>query len=126
MPGGICGEWIMKRQYILFIVCLGLSGTSAWADPVAEPQLKDEGEFMLAPAAIADEQLDQMRGRQTVSNSNDVDGLLYNNEAVSNVTGSNFVTDGSFAGMTGFSTVIQNSGNNVLIQNATVLNLQFQ
>jgi hypothetical protein len=116
----------MKRQYILFIVFLGLSGTSAWADPAAEPQLKDEGEFMLAPAAMADEQLDQMRGRQTVSNSNDVDGLLYNNEAVSNVTGSNFVTDGSFAGMTGFSTVIQNSGNNVLIQNATVLNLQFQ
>lgn len=81
---------------------------------------------MFGSAAMADEQLDQLRGRQTVFNSNDVDGQLYNNEAVSNVTGSNFVTDGSFSGMSGFSTVIQNSGNNVLIQNATVLNLQFQ
>lgn len=81
---------------------------------------------MFDSAAVADDQLDQLRGRQTVFNSNEVDGRLYNNEAVSNVTGSNFVTDGSFAGMSGFSTVIQNSGNNVLIQNATVLNLQFQ
>ncbi|MGB9130704.1 MAG: hypothetical protein WCB97_13750 [Thiobacillus sp.] len=116
----------MKRQNILFIVFLWMGGASAWDDPAATPQVADAGEFMLAPVAMADEQLDQLRGRQTVFNTNDVDGQLYNNEAVSNVTGSNFVTDGSFAGMTGFSTVIQNSGNNVLIQNATVLNLQFQ
>ena len=36
----------------------------------------------------------------------------------------NYVNDGSFAGATGFSTVVQNSGNNVLIQNATVINLK--
>jgi hypothetical protein len=114
----------MKRQHVLFIVLLG-SGASAWADSVAERVVADEAEFMLAPAALSDAQLDQLRGRLTVFNSNDVDGHLYNNEAISNVTGSNFV-DGSFAGMSGFSTVIQNSGNNVLIQNATVLNLQFE
>ena len=116
----------MKCQNILFIVLLLMSGAPAWADQDTEPSGPDQGEFMLGTAVMADEQLDQMRGRQTVFNTNDVDGQLYNNEAVSNVTGSNFVTDGSFAGMTGFSTVIQNSGNNVLIQNATVLNLQFQ
>jgi hypothetical protein len=116
----------MKRQNILFIVLLWVSGAPAWADPAAAPQDSDAGEFMLAPVAMADAQLDRQRGRQTVFNTNDVDGQLYNNEAISNVTGSNFVGDGSFAGMSGFSTVIQNSGNNVLIQNATVLNLQFQ
>jgi hypothetical protein len=41
-------------------------------------------------------------------------------------TGSNYVSDGSFAGATGFATVVQNSGNNVLIQNATVINLKVQ
>ncbi|MBS1132429.1 MAG: hypothetical protein H6R16_3431, partial [Proteobacteria bacterium] len=32
----------------------------------------------------------------------------------------------SFAGAAGFSTVVQNSGNNVLIQNATIINLRVQ
>lgn len=116
----------MKRQHILFIVSLWMGSAPAWADQDSELSVPDQGGFSLDASVVADEQLDQLRGRQTVFNTNDVDGQLYNNEAVSNVTGSNFVTDGSFAGMTGFSTVIQNSGNNVLIQNATVLNLQFQ
>lgn len=116
----------MKRQNLFFIVLLLMSGAPAGADQGTDLSVSDQGESMLGSAAVADEQLDQLRGRQTVFNSNEVDGQLYNNEAVSNVTGSNFVTDGSFAGMSGFSTVIQNSGNNVLIQNATVLNLQFQ
>ena len=122
----------MKRQSLYFLYFFALaSGAPAWADQAwtdqgAAPSVSDQDMSMFGSAAMADEQLDQLRGRQTVFNSNDVDGQLYNNEAVSNVTGSNFVTDGSFSGMSGFSTVIQNSGNNVLIQNATVLNLQFQ
>jgi hypothetical protein len=53
-------------------------------------------------------------------------GLVGQNQASNLVTGSNFVTDGSFAGAAGFSTVVQNSGNNVLIQNATIINLRVQ
>jgi hypothetical protein len=53
-------------------------------------------------------------------------GLVSQNQASNLVTGSNFVTDGSFAGATGFSTVVQNSGNNVLIQNATIINVRVQ
>lgn len=116
----------MKRQNVYFIVLLLFSGASAWADQGADLSAPDQDLSVFGSVAVADDQLDQLRGRQTVFNSNEVDGQLYNNEAVSNVTGSNFVTDGSFSGMSGFSTVIQNSGNNVLIQNATVLNLQFQ
>jgi hypothetical protein len=116
----------MRHHKLLFIVLLAMGIVPAGADQGVYPAVYDQDESMLGAAALADEQLDQLRGRQTVFNSNDVDGQLYNNEAVSNVTGSNYVTDGSFAGMSGFSTVIQNSGNNVLIQNATVLNLQFQ
>jgi hypothetical protein len=116
----------MRHHKLLFIVLLAMGIVPAGADQGVYPAVYDQDESMLGVAALADEQLDQLRGRQTVFNSNDVDGQLYNNEAVSNVTGSNYVTDGSFAGMSGFSTVIQNSGNNVLIQNATVLNLQFQ
>jgi hypothetical protein len=53
-------------------------------------------------------------------------GVVGGNHASNLTTGSNFVNDGSFAGAAGFSTVVQNSGNNVLIQNATVINLRVQ
>lgn len=52
------------------------------------------------------------------------DGLVSNNQASNLTTGNNWITEGSFAGATGFSTVVQNSGNNVLIQNPTIINLQ--
>lgn len=120
----------MKRQNRFFLVLLLMASARAGAEPGVDsgvdPGLSGQDASLFGSAAIADEQLDQLRGQKAVFNSNEVDGQLYNNEAVSNVTGGNFVTDGSFAGMSGFSTVIQNSGNNVLIQNATVLNLQFQ
>ena len=48
---------------------------------------------------------------------------LANNAAVNNVTGMNMVTGSSFSNASGLSTVIQNSGSNVLIQNATILQL---
>jgi hypothetical protein len=54
------------------------------------------------------------------------DGVVTDNQAYNLTTGSNWVTDGSFAGASGFPTVVQNSGNNVLIQNATIINLQVQ
>jgi len=53
-------------------------------------------------------------------------GKVKDNVAENLTTGSNFITEGSFAGSNGFSTVLQNSGNNVLIQNATIVNVQVQ
>ena len=44
------------------------------------------------------------------------------NVVESSITGNNTVSNGAFAGATGFATVIQNSGNNVIIQNATIVN----
>lgn len=116
----------MKHFKRVFIVCLFTGAMSAGADQGTNPTASDLDGMMLGSAVVSDETLDRSRGRQMVFNSNDVDGSLYDNEALANITGSNFVTDGSFAGMSGFSTVIQNSGNNVLIQNATILNLKFQ
>jgi hypothetical protein len=36
----------------------------------------------------------------------------------------NVIAEGSFSGMVGLPVVVQNSGNGVLIQNATIINLQ--
>jgi len=41
-------------------------------------------------------------------------------------TGNNAVSDGAFTNATGFPMVIQNTGNNVIIQNSTILNLQLK
>ena len=45
------------------------------------------------------------------------------NTVVNSTSGDNLVDGGAFAGAGGFSTVIQNSGNHVIIQNATIVNL---
>jgi hypothetical protein len=42
------------------------------------------------------------------------------------MTGANTIDAGSFANMSGIPVVIQNSGANVLIQNATIINLQLK
>lgn len=57
-------------------------------------------------------------------NKNQSTGTVSDNLAYNLTTGNNLISDGSLAGANGFSTVIQNSGNNVLIQNSTIINLQ--
>jgi hypothetical protein len=77
--------------------------------------------------AVDLEKLDGERGRaDTVLNDTRLNGDVANNNAVNVNTGSNTIDAGSFANMSGIPVVIQNSGANVLIQNATVINLQFQ
>ena len=53
-------------------------------------------------------------------------GAVAGNTAVNVSTGANVIQGGSFANMSGIPIVVQNSGANVLIQNATVINLQLK
>lgn len=62
----------------------------------------------------------------TVNTTATLGGTVANNTAIHVVTGSNYIDNGSFANMSGLPMVIQNSGANVLIQNATVINLQMK
>jgi hypothetical protein len=50
-------------------------------------------------------------------------GVVSDNKAINLTTGSNFITDGALTGASGLPMVIQNSGNNVLIQSATIVNV---
>ena len=78
-------------------------------------------------AALPDSDLGAQRGGQDqYLNDMKLYAQLNDNKAISNVTGGNIVTQDAFAGAKGFATVIQNSGNNVIIQNATILNLRLQ
>jgi hypothetical protein len=71
--------------------------------------------------------LDQMRGGDGSSSSSIVmNGTVADNRATNVVTGTNMITEGSFANASGVPMVVQNTGANVLIQNATVINLQLR
>jgi len=73
------------------------------------------------------EELDNARGREgidvTILNNMNVRGVLTGNTANNNVSGYNIIDQGSFAGAAGMFSVIQNSGNNVLIQDSTIINV---
>jgi hypothetical protein len=79
-----------------------------------------------AHAGAPGDALAQQRGGTDTHNDMRVDGSVAANTAVNVVTGANSIDAGSFANMAGIPVVIQNSGANVLIQSATIINLQFK
>jgi|EndMetStandDraft_9_1072997.scaffolds.fasta_scaffold239193_1 hypothetical protein len=66
------------------------------------------------------------RGGDRTSNENQLRGVVADNHASNLTTGSNVISEGAFSGSVGLPMVIQNSGNNVLIQNATIVNVQLK
>lgn len=102
----------------------GAQPVAAHADgpPAATEVAADAG-----PRPAQDERLEQMRGGSDAPWSDmKLSGTVANNSAVNVVTGSNIVTDSAFSNASGLPMVIQNSGANVLIQNATIVNVQIK
>ncbi len=64
------------------------------------------------------------RGKADVVNDMLLKGVVADNRASNLTTGNNVIAEGSFTGMVGLPLVVQNSGNGVLIQNATIINVQ--
>ena len=52
-----------------------------------------------------------------------LDANLVDNIVHSSINGDNSISNGAFSEASGFATVIQNSGNHVIIQNATIVNM---
>jgi len=68
----------------------------------------------------------QNNNETQIINTNTVNGTVNDVTVLNNITGNNSVDGGAFTGAQGFPMVIQNSGNGVLIQNATILNLTIE
>ena len=78
-------------------------------------------------AGIGEQALEQARGgTDTVSSEARLNGYVAGNSATHVNTGANIIDGGAFANASGIPIVIQNSGANVLIQNATIINLQMR
>jgi hypothetical protein len=97
--------------------------TAATPSPIKESTAR-RGPFGSVPLSAA--ALASKRGGDGTLNDTQLKGEVSNNQASHVVTGANTIGEGAFAGAAGISTVIQNTGNNVLIQNATVVNLQMK
>ncbi len=65
-------------------------------------------------------------GSGTTNNINQqtLNGTMSDTEAKNTVSGGNVVSGSAFDNAAGLPTVIQNSGNNVLIQNSTIVNVR--
>ncbi|MNT66381.1 hypothetical protein D3C72_2044420 [compost metagenome] len=77
--------------------------------------------------AVPVSKLDDIRGGAEVTvNDMRLHGTVADNAAVNILSGTNNIADGAFSNAAGIPTAIQNSGSNVLIQNATIVNVQFK
>jgi hypothetical protein len=76
---------------------------------------------------VGSDKLGDIRGgAELVVNDMRLGGTVADNSANRVISGSNSISEGSFASAAGLPTVIQNTGSNVLIQNATIVNVQFK
>lgn len=76
---------------------------------------------------VESNRLDSYRGGfDLVKNDMKLMGSVANNTAEHVWSGNNVIADGAFSNASGFPMVVQNSGSNVLIQNATIVNVQLK
>lgn len=110
---------------------LSLPMPRAQDGPVADPRMPPAASDTASPdpaigVPLDSGALDAMRGGDgSTTNTVDVAGRVDGNSADGVVSGANTIQGGAFGGSAGISTVIQNSGSNVLIQNGMVVNVQF-
>ena len=88
----------------------------------ASPLIAAESTSDTFERPVSLESLDNLRGGDSTSR---VNGEVGNNSVEAVVSGDNTINQRSFAGASGITTVIQNTGANVLIQNGMVVNVQF-
>ena len=133
------------QKLMLASAIISLSG-AAFADepaPVDDPASKSieksiaaaDDEMLLdlgafeAGGTLSDEELGAHRAREDIEvdqitiNDQDQNGDVTDNVAIGNTNGDNLIDGEAFSNSSGFLSTVQNSGNNVLIQNSTIINV---
>ena len=136
----------MQRPWnmIAVAVALTLSATAAADAPdqdleeitaAVEPAISTETDEVLDLAAfedtgaLSDDELGSQRAREDIGvsliviNDQEQDGDVTDNVAIGNTNGDNLINGDAFSNSSGFLSTVQNTGNNVLIQNSTIINV---
>jgi hypothetical protein len=115
------------------MLLLGMVTCNAAAtQPSAQPPATTAGTPAAKPAGLggwgrsADSKtLAMASGGNEVSQTIVLNGTVANNPVDHVMTGSNMIGNDAFNGAAGVPMVVRNTGNGVLIQNATIINVQF-
>ena len=125
----------MPRTFAILLASL-LLPVIGWADApeqaaAATEAGKADTELLAGETALSADTLDDSRAGTELPagvdmvqvNEQDLSANFTGNVATGNTTGTNTIATGAFTDASGFVTAIQNTGNNVLIQNATIVNV---
>ena len=120
----------LSMATVIVLFC-GTSGVAAADKPTAAPpakaaQVRSSNDVAGLGRSADAGTLESLSGGSDVSNRITLNGNVSDNRTDHTVTGTNSIGSGAFSGSVGLPMVIQNSGNSVLIQNATIVNVQFQ
>lgn len=132
----------MKKKYEALgtAAALALAGVQVSADE-SEANAADDAAAESAvvtafdsAATLSTEELGQQRAaadldldiEEVVINSSSQGGVVQGNVAKDTHNGANMITEGAFIGASGVISTVQNSGNNVLIQNSTIVNVSIE
>lgn len=113
-----------QHRIRLAVASMAIACASGAAD--ATPQAETSPPPGFGPATPVETLKDMSGGSNTTNNINEqtLNGTMTNTEATDNVSGGNIVSGSAFGNAAGLPTVIQNSGNNVLIQNSTIVTVR--
>jgi hypothetical protein len=133
---------IKYRLVGLFVIAVMLTGPYAWAEPDGAPPATPANEWSVIGFVnpLTGNDLVGQNGRKdiTIDQSTNIDiGDVDIHRTDANVSGNltgyfkvegstngaNTITAGAFAGTSGIATVIQNSGNQVILQTQTILDV---
>ena len=110
---------------IAFAMALVLP-VGSYGDGPAAAEVTEESVTTLGTPVTSATLADQSGGDDTrILNIIEIDGDVTDNTANNVVTGANNIQNGSFDNASGVFSVVQNTGANVLIQSATIVNVQF-
>ncbi|MGC1955049.1 MAG: hypothetical protein WA970_21225 [Gammaproteobacteria bacterium] len=114
---------------------IGIAAFAVLAGPLGAPVLMANPEAVFqnptlaAAPHVSQLELDAERGRYKPElaqfNSQELEAVLEDNSAIGTTNGHNTVANQAFTNAQGHLSVIQNSGNNVIIQDTTIYNITF-
>jgi hypothetical protein len=122
---------------LVLLLCLMLARAAVAGDEdeaapatvISASALVSLGSSLDSAEAVSDTDLETQRAKamievdKIVINDQNLTGVVSDNSAINTVSGDNAISGDAFSAASGFISSIQNTGNNVLIQNATIVNI---
>ena len=128
-------KWIVVSAFLSLSISANSEDAISTEDvptaPIADTPLLDLAAFEDG-GTLSDEELNKHRARENIEieqitlNNQDQDGDVSDNVAVGNTNGDNVINGQAFSDSSGFLSSVQNTGNNVLIQNSTIINVSVE